>query len=105
MLDVRLSEWCCSVSILRVQIPSREEKPKKKVTLANQITPFPSITSTMGCMLHRSGIKKYGKLPKIYWSDDDDVERFFNDDDDQDSDFEGFDIEDIAAGRNTILAD
>ena len=48
---------------------------------------------------------KYGKLPKIYWSDDDDVERFFNDDDDQDSDFEGFDIEDIAAGRNTILAE
>ena len=25
-LDVRLSEWCCSVSTVRVQIPSREEK-------------------------------------------------------------------------------
>ena len=44
-------------------------------------------------------------MAEIYWSDDDDVERFFNDDDDQDSDFEGFDIEDIAAGRKTILAE
>ena len=25
-LDVRLSEWCCSVSIVWVQIPSREEQ-------------------------------------------------------------------------------
>ena len=25
-LDVRLSEWCCSVSMVRVQIQSREEK-------------------------------------------------------------------------------
>jgi hypothetical protein len=25
-LDVRLSEWCCSVSMVRAQIPSREEK-------------------------------------------------------------------------------
>ena len=25
-LDVRLSEWCCSVSMVWVQIPSREEK-------------------------------------------------------------------------------
>ena len=24
-LDVRLSEWCCSVSMVLVQIPSREE--------------------------------------------------------------------------------
>ena len=24
-LDVRLSEWCCSVSMVWVQIPSREE--------------------------------------------------------------------------------
>ena len=28
-LDVRLSEWCCSVSMVWVQIPSRE---KKKLT-------------------------------------------------------------------------
>ena len=25
-LNVRLSEWCCSVSMVWVQIPSREEK-------------------------------------------------------------------------------
>ena len=25
-LDVRLSEWCCSVSKVRVQIPAREEQ-------------------------------------------------------------------------------
>ena len=25
-LDVRLSEWCCSVSMVWVQIPSREEQ-------------------------------------------------------------------------------
>jgi hypothetical protein len=25
-LDVRLSEWCCSVSTMWVQIPSREEQ-------------------------------------------------------------------------------
>ena len=25
-LDVRLSEWCCSVSMMWVQIPSREEQ-------------------------------------------------------------------------------
>ena len=25
VLDVRLSEWCCSVSLVWVQIPSREE--------------------------------------------------------------------------------
>jgi hypothetical protein len=25
-LDVRLSEWCCSVSKVRVQNPSREEQ-------------------------------------------------------------------------------
>ena len=25
-LDVRLSEWCCSVSMAWVQIPSREEQ-------------------------------------------------------------------------------
>ena len=25
-LDVRLSEWCCSVSMVLVQIPSREEQ-------------------------------------------------------------------------------
>jgi hypothetical protein len=25
-LDVRLSEWCCSVSVVWVQIPSREEQ-------------------------------------------------------------------------------
>ena len=25
-LDVRLSEWCCSVSMVCVQIPSREEQ-------------------------------------------------------------------------------
>jgi hypothetical protein len=25
-LDVRLSEWCCSVSMVGVQIPSREEQ-------------------------------------------------------------------------------
>ena len=25
-LDVRLSEWCCSVSMVWIQIPSREEK-------------------------------------------------------------------------------
>ena len=25
-LDVRLSEWCCSVSMVWVQIPSRENK-------------------------------------------------------------------------------
>jgi len=43
-------------------------------------------------------------MVEINWSDDDDVESFFfNDDDDQDSDFEGFDIEDIAVWRNTIL--
>ena len=26
VLDVRLSEWCCSVSMVWVQIPSREEQ-------------------------------------------------------------------------------
>jgi hypothetical protein len=25
-LDVRLSEWCCSVTMVWVQIPSREEQ-------------------------------------------------------------------------------
>ena len=25
-LDVRLSEWCCSVTMVGVQIPSREEQ-------------------------------------------------------------------------------
>ena len=25
-LDVRLSEWCCSVSMMWIQIPSREEQ-------------------------------------------------------------------------------
>ena len=25
-LDVRISEWCCSVSVVWVQIPSREEQ-------------------------------------------------------------------------------
>ena len=25
-LDVRLSEWCCSVSMVWIQIPSREEQ-------------------------------------------------------------------------------
>jgi hypothetical protein len=25
-MEVRLSEWCCSVSMVRVQMPSREEK-------------------------------------------------------------------------------
>jgi hypothetical protein len=25
-LDIRLSDWCCSVSMVWVQIPSREEK-------------------------------------------------------------------------------
>ena len=25
-LDIRLSEWCCSVSMVWVQIPSREEQ-------------------------------------------------------------------------------
>ena len=24
-LDIRLSDWCCSVSMVQVQIPSREE--------------------------------------------------------------------------------
>ena len=26
VLDVRLSEWCCSVTMVWVQIPSREEQ-------------------------------------------------------------------------------
>jgi hypothetical protein len=26
VLDVRLSEWCCSVSMVWIQIPSREEQ-------------------------------------------------------------------------------
>jgi hypothetical protein len=26
VLDVRLNEWCCSVSMVWVQIPSREEQ-------------------------------------------------------------------------------
>ena len=31
-LDVRLSEWCCSVTMVWVQIPSREEQKKKNLT-------------------------------------------------------------------------
>ena len=32
-LDVRLSEWCCSVSMVWVQIPSREEQKKNLTAL------------------------------------------------------------------------
>jgi hypothetical protein len=32
-LDVRLSEWCCSVSMVWVQIPSRENKKLKALKL------------------------------------------------------------------------
>ena len=36
-LDVRLSEWCCSVSMVWVQIPSREE-PKLTALKSNSNT-------------------------------------------------------------------
>ena len=32
VLDVRLSEWCCSITMVWVQIPSREEQKKTKKT-------------------------------------------------------------------------
>ena len=32
-LDVRLSEWCCSVTMVWVQIPSREEQKKNLTAL------------------------------------------------------------------------
>jgi hypothetical protein len=34
-LDVRLSEWCCSVSMVWVQIPSREEQKFDSSKLSN----------------------------------------------------------------------
>jgi len=43
-------------------------------------------------------------MAEINWSDEGDIEKLLNDVD-PDSDFEGFDIEDIVAGRNTILAE
>ena len=37
-LDVRLSEWCCSVSMVWVQIPSREEQKKLTALKSNSNT-------------------------------------------------------------------
>ena len=37
-LDVRLSEWCCSVTMVWVQIPSREEQQNLTALKSNSNT-------------------------------------------------------------------
>ena len=37
-LDIRLSEWCCSVSMVWVQIPSREEQNNLTALKSNSNT-------------------------------------------------------------------
>jgi hypothetical protein len=43
-LDVRLSEWCCSVSMVWVQIPSREEQKFDDRSLTHMYTHNRSLT-------------------------------------------------------------
>ena len=44
-------------------------------------------------------------MADINWSDDDEVERFFNDDNDTDNDFDGFGEDDILLRNGNIVTD
>ena len=58
-LDVRLSEWCCSVSMVWVQIPSREEQ---------KIDSFKILILTLfGLIFRRTCIYIYG-ADVVEWS-------------------------------------
>jgi hypothetical protein len=58
-----------------------------------------------------SGMENYGsvnkisKMADINWSDDDEVEVFFNDDNDTDNDFDGFGEDDILLRNANIVMD
>lgn len=50
-------------------------------------------------------VHKVCKMADVNWSDDDEVERFFNENDDANSDFEGFGEEDILLRNGNIVVD
>ena len=55
-LDVRLSEWCCSVSMVWVQIPSREEQTNL-TALKSKIFVLPSTGFEPTPLIHCSTIR------------------------------------------------
>ena len=72
-LDVRLSEWCCSVSMVCVQIPSREEQKFDRALKSNSNTvrfnfqtyiyiflkcPCPTIDLSIYLYIHTGGENK-----------------------------------------------